>query len=69
MLKPYMGREITVKTLQNLLNALTAVYKSNGYLTAQAFYPEQESHNGELKVVVETTRLNEIKLRNRNWSA
>jgi len=64
VLKPYMGMEITVKTLQNLLNALTAVYKSNGYLTAQAFYPEQESRNGELEVVVETTRLNEIKLRN-----
>lgn len=64
VLKPYVGREITVKTLQNLLNDLTAVYKSNGYLTAQAFYPEQESYNGELKVVVETTRLNDIKIRN-----
>lgn len=64
VLKPYVGREITVKTLQNLLNDLTAVYKSNGYLTAQAFYPEQESYNGELKVVVETTRFNDIKIRN-----
>ena len=64
VLKPYMGKEITVSTLQNLLNELTAVYKSNGYLTAQAFFPEQESYNGELKVVVETTKLNEIRLNN-----
>lgn len=64
VLTNYVGKEITVRSLQNLLNDLTAVYKSNGYLTAQAFYPEQESYNGELKIVVETTRLNEIKLHN-----
>ena len=64
ILKGYVGREITVNSLQNLLNDLTAVYKSNGYLTAQAFYPEQESYNGELKIVVESARLNEVRLKN-----
>ncbi len=64
VLTGYMGKEISVKTLQNLLNDLTSVYKSNGYLTAQAFYPEQESTNGLIRVIVETTSLNEIKLNN-----
>ena len=62
----YLGKDISVNLLKDMLKDLTAFYKAHGYLAAQAFYPEQKSTNGVIEVVVETARLNEVKFNNLN---
>ncbi|MGN1280905.1 MAG: ShlB/FhaC/HecB family hemolysin secretion/activation protein [Succinivibrio sp.] len=63
-LNPYLGCEIDIHLLENILNEISDYYRQQGYLAAQAFYPEQQSSNGVIKVVVKTTKLNEIKISN-----
>ncbi len=64
LLNPFIGKEISVPMLQGILNELTAFYQKKGFLAVQAFYPEQQSQNGVVKVVVKTVHLNEIKINN-----
>lgn len=63
-LNPYLGKEIDIDLLQNILNEISDYYRKNGYLAAQAFYPEQQSQNGVVEVVVKTARLDDIKIAN-----
>lgn len=63
-LKPFLGKDIDLKLLQKVLDELSYLYKESGYLGAQAFYPDQQSSNGVIEVVVATAKLNEITLNN-----
>lgn len=63
-LSPYLGKEIDVLLLQNILNEISDYYRKHGYLAAQAFYPEQQSQNGVIEVVVKTVKLDEIRVSN-----
>lgn len=63
-LNPYLGKEIDIVLLQNILNEISDYYRMNGYLAAQAFYPEQQSQNGVVEVIVKTAKLDDIKISN-----
>ena len=63
-LNPYLGKEIDIALLQNILNEISDYYRKNGYLAAQAFYPEQQSQNGVVEVIVKTAKLDDIKIAN-----
>lgn len=63
-LNPYLGKEIDIALLQNILNEISDYYRMNGYLSAQAFYPEQQSQNGVVEVIVKTAKLDDIKISN-----
>lgn len=63
-LNPYLGKEIDIALLQNILNEISDYYRMNGYLAAQAFYPEQQSQNGVVEVIVKTAKLDDIKISN-----
>ena len=64
VLKPYLGREITVPLLKNVLNEISSFYRQHGYLAAKAYFPEQKSTDGVLSVVVETADLENIRINN-----
>lgn len=66
VLNDYLGKKISARLLQDLLNELSAFYQKQGYLAARAYFPEQESTNGVLKVVIESARLNEIIIENQS---
>lgn len=59
-ISPLLGQEIDVRLLNKLLTEISAFYKNQGYLGAQAFFPQQESTDGVLEVYVDTAKLNEI---------
>lgn len=63
-LNPYLGKEIDIALLQNILNEISDYCRKNGYLAAQAFYPEQQSQNGVVEVIVKTAKLDDIKISN-----
>lgn len=63
-LNPYLGKEIDIALLQNILNEISDYYRKNGYLAALAFYPEQQSQNGVVEVIVKTAKLDDIKISN-----
>ena len=63
-LNPYLGKEIDIALLQNILNEISDYYRKKGYLAAQAFYPEQQSQNGVVEVIVKTAKLDDIKIAN-----
>lgn len=66
IINPYLGKEIDLNLLQSILNEISAFYQAQGYLAAQAFYPEQECSDGVIKVVVSAANLHEIKLNNQS---
>lgn len=57
VITPFLGKEIDVPLLQDLLNEISYFYQNQGYLAAQAFFPEQESSDGQLQVIVSAANL------------
>ena len=68
-LEPLLGSQIDVSLLNRLLNEISAFYKNQGYLGAQAYFPEQESSDGILEVCVETAKLKEIVINDQSQSS
>lgn len=60
----YIGREITGKTLNELLIALTNYAREHGYPTAAFYVPEQTATDGRLTLGVLPGRLGKITLQN-----
>ena len=66
VITPYLGKEIDVPLLQDLLNEISYFYQNQGYLAAQAFFPEQESSDGQLQVIVSAANLGEVHINNQS---
>lgn len=66
VITPFLGKEIDVPLLQDLLNEISYFYQNQGYLAAQAFFPEQESSDGQLQVIVSAANLGEVHINNQS---
>lgn len=50
---PYIGQEVTLQNLYDIVNALNDLYQQKGYLTCRAYLPPQTIKNGvvEIKII------------------
>ena len=51
-LRPYIGREIDAKLLQQILDEISRCYREGGYPSSQAYIPEQIAQGGVIQVTV-----------------
>ncbi|HEI8867547.1 TPA: ShlB/FhaC/HecB family hemolysin secretion/activation protein [Serratia odorifera] len=60
--RPYQGRCLTLADINRLVRETTNAYLHRGYVTSQAWLPEQDISSGELKVSVSEGRISDITL-------
>lgn len=50
--RPYAGKTVPLKTLRALVNDITARYKADGYPLSYAWLPDNNFHQGVIKIVL-----------------
>ena len=60
----YIGHEINIKLLRKILNEVNSYFHDLGYLSAQAFYPDQSSQDGSLIIEIAQPKLNHVNFNN-----
>lgn len=58
--QPYVGRALTTTDLQQLLDAIAALYQSRNVLTAVGVLPQQDLQSGLLRVLLVEGRLGDV---------
>lgn len=62
LVSSYQGRCLTLSRINNLVRETTNAYITRGYVTSQAWLPEQDIAGGELTVSVSEGRVEDIRL-------
>lgn len=62
LVSSYQGRCLTLSRINNLVRETTNAYLQRGYVTSQAWLPEQDIAGGELTVAVSEGRVEDISL-------
>jgi len=65
--KPFEGRVLHLKDLQDLALLITAHYQRAGYMTSRAFVPPQEIQNGKVIIRILEGRVGDIKIKGNQW--
>lgn len=60
LVAPYRGRDVTLAQLQALADAITALYRAQGYFLAQAIVPVQKVQGGVVEISVIEGRLGRV---------
>lgn len=60
---PFIGKEVTLETFEEIALQITQLYISNGYLTSGAYLPPQDLSNGILTIQVIEGKLEDIEIR------
>lgn len=58
----YIGRQVTVKDLQEMAEKITALYREKGYMTCGAVLPPQRIHEGKVEIRLIEGKTGDIKL-------
>lgn len=66
--KPYIGKTISVETLKEITDKLTALYRDKGFLTAKAYLPEQKVENGVIKIQLVEGKVGDIYVDGNRWT-
>lgn len=67
---PYENREISSEEMDKLIQNLTGFYRSQGYLTSQAYFPPQNVKEGALTIHILEGKIGEIRpVGNRHFSS
>lgn len=64
LISPYIGKEIDIKLLQKILSEVSRYYHDLGYISSQAFYPEQSTDKGDLLIEIAHPKLANLNLNN-----
>lgn len=64
LISPYIGKEIDIKLLQKILSEVSRYYHDLGYISSQAFYPEQSTDKGNLLIEIAHPKLANLNLNN-----
>lgn len=62
--KPYLGKEVSARLLQHLLDEISEYYQKNGYPSSRAYIPEQTSDNGVIRITVLSPKISRVALEN-----
>jgi len=63
-LRPYIGREIDAKLLQQILDEISRCYREGGYPSSQAYIPEQIAQGGVIQVTVLAPKTGRVVIEN-----
>jgi len=58
----FLGRKVTFRELNFVIDKIKAKYKEKSYLTTSAFFPEQEVRNGAIEIRVIEGKMGELKV-------
>lgn len=59
---PYIGKRVTFAVLQQIVDAINKLYRSQGVVTAQAVLPPQTIHNGSIEITLVEGRLGHVRV-------
>ena len=65
-LAPFENRKLTLADIYAAADAITNLYRTNGYLVARAFVPEQDARSGELRLKLVPGRLGATSVDNKS---
>ncbi len=58
----YVGRDVTFRDIQRLIEDVNRLYRLEGYITAQAFLPPQEIRDGVLTILLVEGRVGQVRI-------
>lgn len=64
LVEPYVGPQRDYADIQRALEAVERAYRQRGYSAVQVYVPEQELHNGTVRLQVTETRIDHIRISN-----
>jgi hemolysin activation/secretion protein len=64
VLTPYAGRNLTMAQIEEAAQAVTALYRSRGFLMAYAYLPRQDARSGVLTLALRIGRYGQVTIRN-----
>ena len=64
--KPFVGKCITLDTIQHIMRQTTNYYTKRGYITSRAFINPQDITTGKLEVVIVEGKIDEIEFEGQN---
>lgn len=59
--KDYLNKEITFSDLEEIVNKINLKYQNAGYLTTEAYIPQQEFKDEVVEIIIEEGKVNQIK--------
>jgi hemolysin activation/secretion protein len=65
--KNYIGKQVTFNELEEIASAIKSLYKKKGYLTSDAYIPEQDIAQGVVEIRISEGKLGELKLEGNKW--
>ena len=67
IVKPHVGKDLTLAELEAVADLITEEYRSHGYGIARAYIPQQESADGQVEILVLEGQLGTIEVRGNNF--
>lgn len=61
--KPYIGKEVTLADLNEIVNKLNEIYTAGGYATCKAYIPPQTIENGVVHIALMEGRTGEVNIK------
>ena len=64
----FINKSVTMDDILYLTTAISRFYQANGYLTSYAFIPPQEVLNGEIKIHIVESKIDNIIMQGNKWT-
>jgi len=65
--EPYLGNKITFSGLDAIVKKINKVYEQKGYLTTQAFIPEQDIKDGIVRIKIAEGTMGSLSVEGNKW--
>ncbi len=65
--KDYLGSSVTFADLERIAAAVKTLYKQQGYLSVDAYLPEQDILDGQVEIRVVEARVGEVRVEGNRW--
>ncbi|MGD9581356.1 MAG: ShlB/FhaC/HecB family hemolysin secretion/activation protein, partial [Vampirovibrionia bacterium] len=65
---PFIGKPITIETLNEITNKITDLFRTKGFVTAKAYIPEQKIDHGVVKIQLVEGKVGQIYVEGNRWT-
>jgi hemolysin activation/secretion protein len=66
--KSHLGKEISLRTIYNLINAITAKYRNDGYILSRAILPPQTIQGGSVTIQIIEGYINKVVIESQGYN-